>query len=195
MSRRNRGRLVYGRHPVASLFAHDPMGVKELWMAEGLDPRRRADVARWAEQFGVPIHAVPRGTLDRMCEGGVHQGVVARFRPTATRRKELEVTLDEVLARAAQAPLLLLLDGVEDPRNLGACLRSAAAAGGQRGSGAPEPGSSLSPEAPRSSRGAAELVPLIKVPNLARCMDWAQRTRLDLFGAVAGPPNASTTLN
>ena len=168
------------------LFAHDPLGVKELWLADGLDSARRAEFAGYAKTFGVPVHSVARNTLDRMSEGGVHQGVVARFRATAKRRRSTRSTLDDLLQGGPEAPLLLLLDGVEDPRNLGACVRSAAAAAASAVIVPRSRGASLSPEATKAAAGGAELVPVVEVPNLARCMTELGASGVTLVGAVAG---------
>ena len=116
---------VYGVHAVAALLRHHPKRVKQLWLAEGRqDPRVQA-LVQLAGAARVPVGQRERRELDEWAEG-VHQGVVAEVSPSQVWGENF---LEELLARKESVPLLLVLDGVTDPHNLGACLRTADADG------------------------------------------------------------------
>jgi 23S rRNA (guanosine2251-2'-O)-methyltransferase len=118
--------LIYGQHAVAALLEGDPAGVQELWLQDGRDDAVSEHARDLAARHGISLRAVPRATLDRMLKGARHQGIAVRYRATrATRASDLE----QLLAGLGDTALLLVLDGVQDPHNLGACLRSADAAG------------------------------------------------------------------
>ncbi|HAQ74344.1 MAG TPA: 23S rRNA (guanosine(2251)-2'-O)-methyltransferase RlmB, partial [Pseudomonas sp.] len=112
---------VYGLHAVEALLRHHPKRVKQVWLAEGRgDPRVRV-LLELAEQARVRVGQCERREMDAWVEG-VHQGVVAEVSPSQVWG---EAMLEELLDRAEGPPLLLVLDGVTDPHNLGACLRTA----------------------------------------------------------------------
>src|SRR3989338_6165467 len=116
---------IYGVHAVEALLRHHPKRVKQVWLAESRqDPRIQALLALAAESR-VSVGNCERREMDAWVEG-VHQGVVAEVSPSQVWG---EAMLEELLDRAEGPPLLLVLDGVTDPHNLGACLRSADAAG------------------------------------------------------------------
>src|SRR5215470_4237969 len=112
--------IVYGINPVLEALKTDR--VTALWLMPGPNPRLRqlADAAR---RQGVQVRARDADALDRLAEGGVHQGVVAEIRERA------DVSVEDLVRGAAGPPLIVVLDGIEDPHNLGAILRTADAAG------------------------------------------------------------------
>lgn len=116
---------IYGVHAVEALLRHHPKRVKQVWLAEGRSEPRVQALVELANQNKVAIGQAERREMDVWVEG-VHQGVVADVSPSQVWG---EAMLDELLDRTEGAPLLLVLDGVTDPHNLGACLRSADAAG------------------------------------------------------------------
>ncbi|MEX0638349.1 MAG: RNA methyltransferase substrate-binding domain-containing protein, partial [Burkholderiales bacterium] len=117
-------RVVFGFHAVLARLRADPASVLELFVDETRHDARIRDVAAQAEKAGVKVMKVPTKRLDGFYGGGRHQGVVARVEVKAAIH-----SLDEILEQVQGPPLLLLLDGVTDPHNLGACLRVANAAG------------------------------------------------------------------
>ena len=125
MSRRDE--LLYGVHPVLEVLDTDPAGVLEIWLAESRAGGPGERLASRAQSVGCALHRVPRRTLERLVGKVSHQGVVCRYRVV----ERLVLDFDGLLARIHENTLLLVLDEVQDPRNLGACLRSAAAAGGR----------------------------------------------------------------
>src|SRR5690606_19618599 len=116
---------IYGVHAVEALLRHHPKRVKHIWLAEGRRDPRVQTLLALAEQARVAVDQVGRHELDEWVEG-VHQGVVAEVSASQVWG---EAMLEELLDRSPGTPLLLALDGVTDPHNLGACLRTADAAG------------------------------------------------------------------
>jgi 23S rRNA (guanosine2251-2'-O)-methyltransferase len=126
-----------------------------------------------ARRLGVTVSESDRETLDRLAAGANHQGVVAR---TATPSARHEADLDELLAGLNRPPLLLVLDGVTDPHNLGACLRTADAAGVHAVLAPRDKSVGLTPVVCKVASGAAESVPLVQVTNLARTLRHLQQS-------------------
>lgn len=179
--------LVWGLHPVREALQRAPERVLELWVLGGRDDARMEEVIALAREQGITCQAVRHATLEGMAQGGTHQGVVARLAPAAALdENDLEALLD----RLDGPPLLLVLDGVQDPHNVGACLRTADAAGAHAVIVPRDRAAGLTPAARKSAAGAAETVPLIRVVNLARCLRNLKARGIWLVGAEAGAPSA-----
>jgi 23S rRNA (guanosine2251-2'-O)-methyltransferase len=159
--------VAYGIHAVRVLLVRHPQRVKRLWLAGGREAGRLAEVRTLAQGAGVPVATADDAQLDKLAEGGRHQGVVAELLPRAG---DPETQLEEALEAAGSAPLLLVLDGVQDPHNLGACLRSADAAGVAAVIVPRDRAAGLTPVVRKVAAGAAETVPLVAVVNLARTL-------------------------
>lgn len=171
---------IYGVHAVEALLRHHPKRVKQLWLAEGRqDPRVQA-LVQLAGEARVPVGQRERRELDEWAEG-VHQGVVAEVSPSQVWGENF---LDELLARNESVPLLLVLDGVTDPHNLGACLRTADAAGVQAVIVPKDKSATLNATVRKVACGAAEVVPLVAVTNLARTLEKLQRQGLWIVGTA-----------
>ena len=179
-------RTIYGRHAVEAALRADPGRVERLWLAEGRRERALEAIARMAAAAGVPVERVPRARLDRIAGDRHHQGVAARYCGPDPRG---EGFLDGLLTSLAEPPLLLALDGVEDPRNLGACLRTAEAAGAHAVLAPRDRAVGLTPAAVKAAAGAAERLPFVQVTNLARTLERLRRDYgLRVVGADAGAP-------
>ena len=171
---------VYGVHAVEALLRHHPKRVKQLWLAEGRqDPRVQALLQLAAAARG-PVGQRERRELDEWAEG-VHQGVVAEVSPSQVWGENF---LEELLARGESVPLLLVLDGVTDPHNLGACLRTADAAGVQAVIVPKDKSATLNATVRKVACGAAEVVPLVAVTNLARTLEKLQQQGLWIVGTA-----------
>lgn len=171
---------IYGVHAVEALLRHHPKRVKQLWLVEGRqDPRVQA-LVQLAGEARVPVGQRERRELDEWAEG-VHQGVVAEVSPSQVWGENF---LDELLARNESVPLLLVLDGVTDPHNLGACLRTADAAGVQAVIVPKDKSATLNATVRKVACGAAEVVPLVAVTNLARTLEKLQRQGLWIVGTA-----------
>lgn len=178
---------LYGLHALEAALAARRVCFR-LYVLDGrLSPRLSA-VRRGFEAMGVPVFEVNRSTLDRLSAGGVHQGVVAELEAEpATRGGNLTGWLHE----AGEQEVMLVLDGVQDPHNLGACLRSAGAFGAS-GVVIPRHGAApLNAAAVKAASGAAERVCLFTVPNLSRAL---REIREAGFWLVGLDPEAQRTL-
>ncbi len=158
---------VFGLHTVTNLLAGDPAAVSEIWVQARRRDARLERILEAARRAKVPVHPVERDVLDRMVPGVRHQGVVATYRGVAPLA---EPDLEPLLERLEQPPLLLVLDGVQDPHNLGACLRSADAAGVHAVIVPRDRAVGLTATVYKVASGAADSVPFLRVANLARVL-------------------------
>lgn len=171
---------IYGVHAVEALLRHHPKRVKQVWLAESRqDPRIQALLALAAESR-VTVGNCERREMDAWVEG-VHQGVVAEVSPSQVWG---EAMLEELLDRSEGVPLLLVLDGVTDPHNLGACLRTADAAGALAVIVPKDKSATLNATVRKVACGAAEVIPLVAVTNLARTLEKLQQRGLWLVGTA-----------
>lgn len=171
---------IYGVHAVEALLRHHPKRVKQVWLAESRqDPRIQALLALAAESR-VSVGSCERREMDAWVEG-VHQGVVAEVSPSQVWG---EAMLEELLDRSEGVPLLLVLDGVTDPHNLGACLRTADAAGALAVIVPKDKSATLNATVRKVACGAAEVIPLVAVTNLARTLEKLQQRGLWLVGTA-----------
>ncbi|MCE0463067.1 MULTISPECIES: 23S rRNA (guanosine(2251)-2'-O)-methyltransferase RlmB [Pseudomonas] len=171
---------IYGVHAVEALLRHHPKRVKQIWLAEGRSEPRVQTLVELANENRVAIGQAERREMDAWVEG-VHQGVVAEVSPSQVWG---EAMLDELLDRTEGAPLLLVLDGVTDPHNLGACLRSADAAGALAVIVPKDKSATLTPVVRKVACGAAEVIPLVAVTNLARTLEKLQQRGLWVVGTA-----------
>lgn len=151
-----------------------------IWLQEDSRNSRLSDIAQQAGKAGVEVRRVTRERLDKMMPDARHQGLIADYSPDNLFQ---EGALEELVQRAGSDPLLLILDGVQDPHNLGACLRSAEAAGVAAVILPKDRAADLTAVARRSACGAAELAPLVKVTNLARTLRALKEQGVWLAGA------------
>jgi 23S rRNA (guanosine2251-2'-O)-methyltransferase len=182
---------VFGLHAVTELLQRRGKSVECLLLQSGRRDRRLNDIRNAADSLGLTIREVSREELDDLVPGR-HQGVVAQLSPEQgpAGLRWSESQLLSCLSSADRPPLLLVLDGVTDPHNLGACLRSADAAGVTAVIVPKDRSASLSPTAIKVASGAAETVPLVQVTNLARTLDHIKSAGVWLYGA-AGEASAS----
>jgi len=163
--------VTYGIHAVRVLLIRSPRRLQRLLLLGRRDDRRLGELRALAEAAGVPVATVEEAELAVLADGGRHQGAVAVLMPDGSRRaSDPETRLEEAIAAASGSPLLLVLDGVQDPHNLGACLRSADAAGVCAVIAPRDRAAGLTPVVRKVAAGAAETVPFIAVINLARTL-------------------------
>ncbi len=170
-------RVLFGFHAVLARLRADPASVLELYVDATRHDARIRDVATQAERAGVKVMRVPTKRLDGFYGGGRHQGVVARVEV-----KSAGHSLDEILDRVEGPPLLLLLDGVTDPHNLGACLRVANAAGVHAVVAPKDRAAGISAAVSKVASGAAESTPYLMVTNLARTIDELKERGIWVIG-------------
>lgn len=171
---------VFGIHSVKAILNSSPESVVELWCLKGRDDAAFNQLIGKAREYGATVQFVARKTLDDRAKGENHQGVLARVKPA---KMKTEADLDVILEREPQ-PFLLILDGVTDPHNLGACLRNADGAGVHAVIVPKDKSASLNPTVRKVACGAAETMPLIQVTNLARTMRFLQEKGVWLIGTA-----------
>lgn len=156
----------YGVHSVESLLELEPERVLTLFTLKGREDQRLQHILQIAEPFGISIQKASRDSLEKLAGLPFHQGVVAAVRPhPVLNEKDLEQLL-----QSEQQPLLLALDHITDPHNLGACIRTAAAMGVAAVIVPRDRSASLTPTARKVAAGGAEKVKFIQVTNLARTL-------------------------
>ncbi|MET4692742.1 23S rRNA (guanosine(2251)-2'-O)-methyltransferase RlmB [Endozoicomonas lisbonensis] len=173
--------VVFGLHAVQSLFEHSPEKVLELMIQKGRTDKRINQLVDDARRFGVTVRFVERNRLDGRVDSGVHQGIVARVAQAKVYR---EGDLEDLLDNLEEPPFLLILDGVTDPHNLGACLRTADAAGVHAMITPRDKSASLNATARKVACGAADHVPLVQVTNLSRTMEWLKERGVWMIGTA-----------
>jgi 23S rRNA (guanosine2251-2'-O)-methyltransferase len=173
------GELLYGIHSVDSALTHDPGNILELYIEADSQNARLKELSDRARDLGVKPHSRPREALDRMTGGACHQGAVARYRaPPPRSESELPVLVEN----AGKDALFLVLDGVTDPHNLGACLRSAEGAGVTAVISPKDKAVGITPTVRTASAGAADRIPFVAVTNLARALKALKEQGVWLVG-------------
>jgi 23S rRNA (guanosine2251-2'-O)-methyltransferase len=172
-------RLIHGFHAVTAKLRHDPEGVREVYLATGRQDGRMRDLIKLAESRSVRLTTLDTARLDGMVGKAPHQGLVAKVAA-----QQRYVTVDDVLDGLNEPALLLVLDGVTDPHNLGACLRVADAAGAHAVIAPKDRACGLNATAIKVASGAADTVPYIVVTNLARSLRDIKERGIWTIGAA-----------
>lgn len=175
-------RIVFGFHAVASRLRQNPASVQEVLVDKTRKDARMQDLLQIAEQKGVRVMQMEKERLDGLAANGRHQGVLARVADTPLPYQDVHDILESDLA---EPPLFLVLDGVEDPHNLGACLRVADAMGVHAVIAPKDRAAGLNATVRKVACGAAETVPFITVTNLARTLRELKEAGVWLVGAAA----------
>ncbi len=162
---------IYGIHAVSAFLERTPERVIEVLVLKGREDKRLQPLLNELHKLGISVQFLNRQSLDNKAQGEVHQGIIARVQAA----KELnENDLDQILQHK-QNPFLLVLDGVTDPHNLGACLRTADAAGVDAVIVPKDKSAQLTSVARKVACGAAETMPLVRVTNLVRTLRELQQ--------------------
>ena len=171
---------LYGLHAMQAVIENEPERLIEIWVLKGRDDERLINIVNQARRFGVAVQFCNRKVLDDKVKGEQHQGIVARAKPAKTLD---ESDLDRLLD-TTPVPLLLVLDGVTDPHNIGACLRTADAAGAHALIVPKDKSGGLTGTARKVACGAAEVVPFIQVTNLSRTLKQLQDKGVWVIGTA-----------
>lgn len=174
-------RPLYGFHAVTARLRMHPGSIRALYVADARRDVRLRDLVARAAVAGLTVHAVDDKRLDEAAGSNRHQGVVALVDPALP-----HVTLDDVLEGDNPARLLLVLDGVTDPHNLGACLRSADAFGADAVIVPKDRAVGVNATVAKAASGAADTVPVVTVTNLARSLQAMKDAGIWIVGADAG---------
>jgi 23S rRNA (guanosine2251-2'-O)-methyltransferase len=180
--------FVYGLHAIGAVIERSPERLLELWLAQPRDDARMRELRERAQAVGVSVQSVHMDALTKLVGEVAHQGAVAALRPL---KSWDEHDLIQALEDLKQDPLLLILDGVTDPHNLGACLRTADAAGVHAVVIPKDRAATVDGVVRKVAAGAAEFVPVASVTNLARTLDALKARGVWVVGA---DDDAPTTL-
>lgn len=162
------GSLIFGLHAVEASLKQDAESVEQLWCDKQRRDKRLQSVLQLAAKRGVNPQPLSRAELDKLAPGGKHQGIVAQVAQGSAASARNETFLEQLLTDLDVPPFLLILDGVTDPHNLGACLRSADAAGVHAVVAPRDRACGLTPVVRKVASGAAETIPFVQVTNLSR---------------------------
>lgn len=177
--------IIYGLIPVLEALRVGNKRLEQITIAEGARHERLRELLELAKRHSVPVHRAPRVALDRMLSGESHQGIIARI--AAARYRDAEELLEELGAQVAtpNKPLVLGLDAVEDPRNLGAILRTAECAG-VGGVFIPERrAAGLTATVAKTAAGALEHISVARVTNLVQLIEQLKKRNIWVIGAAA----------
>lgn len=173
--------LIFGFHSVTSRLRQAAGSVRELYVDARRDDGRARDLLALAAKLGIDARRVEVSRLDRMCPSRRHQGVVA-----IVESQPPVMGLEDLLDAIEGPAFLLVLDGVTDPRNLGACLRVADGAGVHAVIAPKDHACPLNETAIQTASGAADSVPYIMVTNLARAIDVLEDRSITVIGTADG---------
>jgi 23S rRNA (guanosine2251-2'-O)-methyltransferase len=192
-------KMAFGFHAVEALLKNSPYEITECYFLKGRNDKRLQKLHSIAEKNQLPISLLDRNGMDNLVAGN-HQGVIVTLSVKTEVYDEayLKSQLKKRLANSHElaeiqtqkeniektVPFILVLDGVTDPHNLGACLRSAEAAGVQFVIVPKDNAASLNATAIKVACGAAEAVPLVRVTNLSRTLDWLKQQGVWVMGAA-----------
>ena len=176
-------RAIFGFHAVQARLQASPSSVIEIFLDENRKDARAKDLLALAEGRGIKIMRVPSTRLDGLQGSARHQGVVARVEESRP-----QASLEDLLDGLSEPALLLVLDGVTDPHNLGACLRVADAAGAHAVIAPKDRAAGIGATVSKVASGAAETMPYYMVTNLARTLDELKERAIWLVGADEHAP-------
>ena len=162
---KNKIETIFGMHAVESVLHNDPANILELWVEVNRNDKRIKQLVDEVKKLGLPIEYIKKKDLENRCDSHKTQGIAARYRGSSSNSG---LSLTDLIKK--ENVFLLVLDGVQDPHNLGACLRSAEAAGVDAVIVPKDRAVGITPVVRKVACGAAETVPFIQVTNLARTL-------------------------
>jgi 23S rRNA (guanosine2251-2'-O)-methyltransferase len=181
--------VIYGIHAVEAALRKQPENVLQVYVQQGRNDNRIKTLLDIAKNSGISLQAISNEKLKEKCPKARHQGVVAEVRPS----KSSVISLEDILQK--ESLLLLILDEVQDPHNIGACLRTADASGVDAVIVSKNRSPALTPVIRNVASGAAETVPYIMVTNLARALDKIKNENVWLVGTSGDSKHSIYDLN
>jgi len=172
--------LIFGIHAVEALLQNEPERVLRLCVHQDRQDKKIEAIVQLAKKSGIRVEAMKRHELDHLTHDANHQGILAYCKPA---KVLTEADLKSLLVKLQNPPLLLILDGIQDPHNLGACFRSADAAGVHAIIAPRDRSVGITPTVTKVACGAAETVPFIQVTNLARTLELLKELGIWIYGA------------
>jgi 23S rRNA (guanosine2251-2'-O)-methyltransferase len=174
--------LISGIHAVESALKNDADNIIQVWIAENKRNQRVKELINHAQKRGLISHRADMASLDKLAKTRQHQGVVAEYNAPASYTEDDLINILDNIDSSVTPPLLLVLDGVTDPHNLGACLRTAEGAGVHAVITPKDNAVGLTPAARKVASGAAETVPFIQVTNLVRTIEKLKQLGIWFIG-------------
>ncbi|PKM36290.1 MAG: 23S rRNA (guanosine(2251)-2'-O)-methyltransferase RlmB [Gammaproteobacteria bacterium HGW-Gammaproteobacteria-10] len=172
---------IYGIHSVQAALDYSPQHILQAWVDAHRQDRRLSQLLEDLKKLGIKPEKVDRKKLDRLADGNNHQSIVLEIElPSA----QSEDALKQAVSSLTGMPLFLVLDNVQDPHNLGACLRTADATGVHGVIITKDNSVGITPTVCKVASGAAETVPVYQVTNLARTLRWLKDQGIWIFGAA-----------
>lgn len=172
---------LYGLHSVQAALNYSPDKISKVWIDQQRQDKRLAEIRDELSMRGIEVEKADRKKLDRLSESQHHQGIVIEVElPGELSENELKTAVENSPATA----LFLVLDNVQDPHNLGACLRTADATGVQGVIITKDKATGITPTVCKVASGAAETVPVYQVTNLSRTLRWLKEQGLWVIGAA-----------
>lgn len=172
---------IYGIHSIQAALDYSPEHILHAWADSHRQDRRLSQVLEDLQGLGIKPEKADRKKLDRLADGNNHQGIVIEIELPSARSED---ALKEAVAGISGMPLLLVLDNVQDPHNLGACLRTADAVGVHGVIITKDNAVGITPTVCKVASGAAETVPVYQVTNLSRTLRWLKDQGIWVFGAA-----------
>lgn len=179
------GQTIYGLHAVRAMLRRHPERVTAVRMAERRDDPRAREIEELARGRGIAVQRVDAHMLRQKLGDVTHQGVMADVQPLPPWTEDDLLTAVQEALQASRAPLILALDGVQDPHNLGACIRTADACGALAVMVPRDRAAQVTPVVRKVAVGAAETTPVVAVTNLVRTLKLLQEAGLWVVGADA----------
>jgi 23S rRNA (guanosine2251-2'-O)-methyltransferase len=178
----SRSVYIYGRHPVSEALKSRPRDVQRVYLVGAGRASRFTDIERAAERHDIPVVQVSKSRLGDLVGGAPHQGVAAAVQPFSY------ADVDQILARArslGEPPLVLALDQIQDPHNLGSLVRSALALGAHGALFPKDRSTEVTPAVVKASAGATAQLPIARVTNLRRALNDLKEAGLWIVGAAS----------
>ncbi len=172
---------LFGIHAIQAALDYSPEKIIHVWVDSQRQDKRLTALLNQLAQSNIAIEKSTRKQLDRFAEGKNHQGIVADVQLPAL---QSEAQLKDKLQTLTDLPFFLILDQIQDPHNLGACLRSADAAGVHGIIITKDNASGITPTVCKVASGAAETIPVYQVTNLARCLRWLKTENIWIVGST-----------
>jgi 23S rRNA (guanosine2251-2'-O)-methyltransferase len=174
-------RHIYGRHPVSEALRARPSDIRRIYVVSAGQSARLTDIERGAAHHGIPVVSVTKAALEELVGNVPHQGIAAAIAPFEY--VEIE-TLLEAAHEKGESPLLVVLDQIQDPHNLGALVRSAYALGAHGMIIPKDRSAEVTPTVVKAAAGATSYLPIARVTNLRRALDDLKKAGVWLVGTV-----------
>ncbi|MCK5120662.1 MAG: 23S rRNA (guanosine(2251)-2'-O)-methyltransferase RlmB [Methylococcales bacterium] len=170
---------IFGIHAAQAALDYSADKINKIWVDEQRQDKRLAELTSQMRRLGIALEKSDRKRLDKMTDGKNHQGIVLEVEIPSVHSEE---ELKHAVKTMSQVPLFLVLDQVQDPHNLGACLRTADAAGAHGIIITKDNSASITPTVCKVACGAVETVPVYQVTNLARALRWLKEQNIWVMG-------------